>query len=151
MKTSYLQVLNAAALVGTLDMLAACINYYLSQGSTRFDRILKYIASGFFGEQAFSGGPIMAIAGLSFHYLFALLFTVIFYLAFRYLKDVQISKILVAILYGIFVWAVMNLLVIPLSKIEARPFALVDGLISIMILIVCIGLPLTLMSRKFYK
>ena len=41
--------------------------------------------------------------------------------------------------------------VVPLSSIGKRPFVFVSVLVNVLILIVCIGIPLSFMANKFYK
>ncbi|HZH00159.1 MAG TPA: hypothetical protein VEY32_03705, partial [Flavisolibacter sp.] len=59
--------------------------------------------------------------------------------------------VLTGILYGAFIWAVMNLVVVPLSGIGSRPFNWENALINLLILIVCMGIPLSFMALTFYK
>ncbi len=112
---------------------------------------MKYVASGIFGKEAFSGSNMMIIAGLVLHYSIAFAFTIFFFLLFPKIKAFSKNWILTGILYGIFIWIVMNLIVVPLSNIGSRPFTLVNALINVIILIVCIGLPLSFMTNTFYK
>jgi hypothetical protein len=45
----------------------------------------------------------------------------------------------------------MNLAVVPLSKIGSRPFNLLNATINLLILILCIGIPLSFLANNFYK
>ena len=91
------------------------------------------------------------VAGLLLHYLIAFLFTFFFFRVYPKIKKAFGNKILLGIIYGIFVWCVMNLLVVPLSNVAHRDFNLVNAGINMGILIICIGLPLSLMADAFYK
>jgi uncharacterized membrane protein YagU involved in acid resistance len=133
-------------LVGTLDISAALFYYYIRTGKDP-ENVLRFVASGVFGKDAFSGGTIMSIYGLAFHFLNAFLFTVFFFWIFPKLKLLSKNRILTAIGYGIFIWAVMQLIVLPLSKIGVTSFTLKSASIAISILIVCIGLPLSFMAK----
>ena len=93
----------------------------------------------------------MIIAGLVLHYIIAFAFTIFFFLLFPKGKALSKNKILTGTLYGIFVWMIMNLVVVPLSSIGKRPFVFVSVLVNVLILIVCIGIPLSFMANKFYK
>jgi hypothetical protein len=44
--------------------------------------------------------------------------------------------------YGVLVWAVMNLVVLPLSRVRRGPFQPGQAAVAVAILILCIGLPL---------
>ena len=55
---------------------------------------------------------------------------------------------LIAIMYGVFIWLVMNFLIVPHSKASPIPFTWSAGLTNCLILIICIGYPLTYLFRK---
>jgi hypothetical protein len=145
------QILKAGLLVGTLDILAAFIYFFIQTGNDKVSIVLKYIASGVFGKSAMSSGVEMIIAGLIFHYIIAFAFTQVFFWLFSKIKMARQHTVLSGILYGAFVWAVMNLIVVPLSEIGSRPFDWENALIDLLILIVCMGIPLSLMAHAFYK
>jgi hypothetical protein len=145
------KIIKAGLIVGTLDILSAFVYYFIKTGDKNVFTVLKYVASGIFGKEAFSGSNMMIIAGLVLHYSIAFAFTIFFFLLFPKIKAFSKNWILTGILYGIFIWIVMNLIVVPLSNIGSRPFTLVNALINVIILIVCIGLPLSFMTNTFYK
>jgi hypothetical protein len=64
---------------------------------------------------------------------------------------IKLNAIITAVAYGLFVWCVMNLVVVPSTQIGSRPVELTNALINIAILIVCIGLPLSLIARAYYS
>jgi hypothetical protein len=141
------KVIKAGLFVGTLDILAACLQFYLKTNKGPAP-IFKYISSGVFGEKAFTDGNTMIVWGLVFHYVIALIFTLFFFLICKKFPKILIFKFLTGILYGIFIWSVMNFVVLPISKIPKNPFNFTDAVIAIMILIACIGIPLTFMASK---
>lgn len=142
--------LKAGLLVGTLDISAAFLYYYTKTGKNPL-RVLTFIASGIFGKAAFSGGSEMLLAGLALHYLIALIFTFFFFWLLSRLAGLRKVNLLVGIVYGIFVWAVMNLVVVPLSSVAKQPFQWDTALINVLILIACIGIPLAVMANNYYK
>ena len=77
MKNLTLNVLKAGVIVGTLDILAAFIQFY-SKTQKNPIVVLNFIASGIFGKEAFTGGNKMAAFGLFFHYVIAFGFTLLF-------------------------------------------------------------------------
>ncbi|HYG39365.1 MAG TPA: hypothetical protein VD908_12125 [Cytophagales bacterium] len=79
MNNFLLKILKAGLLVGTLDILAAFIHYIIASGKSDPFVVLKFIASGVFGNEAFVGGNIMIVAGLILHYIIALGFTLFFF------------------------------------------------------------------------
>jgi uncharacterized membrane protein YagU involved in acid resistance len=142
--------LKAGLLVGTLDISAAFLYYYARTGRNPL-RILTFIASGIFGKAAFAGGSEMMLVGLVLHYIIALVFTFFFFWLLSRMEGLRKVNLLVGIFYGIFVWTVMNLAVVPLSSVSKQPFQWDTALINVLILIACIGIPLAVMANNYYK
>jgi hypothetical protein len=144
------KIIRAALFVGTLDILAAFLLYFLQTGKNPVG-ILNFIASGIFGKAAFSRGNLMPMAGLFFHYVIALAFTVFFFMIFIKLNKILKNKLLIGIIYGVFIWVVMNTIIGPLSNIPKRSFDMINAILNILILITCMGIPLSFIVAKFYK
>lgn len=140
-------ILKAGAVAGTLDISAACIQYYIRTGKNP-ENVLRFVASGVFGKDAFTGGSLMSFCGLLFHFLIAFSFTVFFFLVYPKLKFLSYNIFLTAIVYGVFTWMVMNLVVLPLSKAPSIPFTFTGAAMAAGILCICIGLPLTLIAKR---
>ena len=136
-------------LAGTLDILSAIVD-----SSIRFKispiELFQFIASGAFGPNAFSGGIPTAIAGLLFHYFIASCWTVFFFLVIPKFKLSPKYKIPVGLLYGIFVWLIMNLIVVPLSNVHKVKFTWSHTIMGMLYLMFMIGLPVSLMFYRFY-
>lgn len=144
-------IIKAGLIVGTLDILSAFVYVFLKTGKFIPFAIFKFIASGIFGNPALSGGTIIILAGLVLHYVIAFAFTIFFFWLYPKVKALSKNKVVTGILYGIFIWMLMNLIVVPLSNVAARPFNITNAIINVLILIVLIGLPLSYMAAKFYK
>ena len=152
MNTNFKHILKAGLIIGTLDILAAFLYYFLRTGNEPF-KILKFIAGGFFGEKAFTGDIPMYLFGLLFHYLIALCFSLFFFLFFSRIGFLKNYPLVRGMIYGLFVWTIMNLVVVPLSKLPPRPFEPVNVIINMIILIICIGIPLSYLAgagKKMY-
>jgi|SRR5882724_5842771 len=150
-KSALSTILLAWLTAGTLDLLGAIIVYDLIMKRVTAVRLLQGIASGAFGKKAFDGGNTMALYGIGFHYLIALTFTIFFFVIFPYISFLKKYKILAGLLYGIFVWMVMNLAVLPMLHIGKFPTkwdAIARGAI---ILMFCIGLPISLIVNRYYS
>src|SRR5256885_5287992 len=144
-------ILLATLVAGTLDALAAIINFSINGGKNPV-RIFYFIASGVFGrEAAYSGGTLMAICGLLFHFLIAFLFSLFLFLIYPKLKQVLKNKFLIGLLYGVFIWLVMNKIVLPLSKAPKLPPDLKRDLIGMLILMFLVGLPIALIVDRHYS
>jgi hypothetical protein len=136
-------------LTGTLDAIAAIIISY----PVAFGRIFRYIASGFFGKVAFTAN-YMIFWGLLFHYLIATVFTVVFFVAFPLFKSILKNKYLTGIIYGLIIWVVMNIIVLPLTNVPKHPatahFSLLAAITSLAALVICVGLPISLVADRYY-
>jgi hypothetical protein len=143
-----LVVLVAWLLAGTLDITTAVL-YYLGPSSARAVRLLKGIASGVLGARAFDGSSAPAWLGLALHYLIALIWTVVFVVAVRSFGGLRRHFVLTGIAYGIIIWLVMNLVVLPLSNVARGPFELRAAVIAAIILILCVGLPISVVIGRY--
>lgn len=143
-------IIIAGLLAGILDMAAAFLNYMIATGKNPAG-VLKYIASGVFGKAAFRGNETMAVWGFVFHMGIALSFAFLFFLLCLKLTWVYKNKWLAGVIYGIVVWAIMNLLVVPLSNAPHIPFNAAKSLLAVVILIVCIGLPVSFIVGNYFR
>ena len=142
-------ILSAWLLAGTLDILAAVTYYPLTVHVTP-TRILQGIASGVLGPQASAGGLAAAALGLALHYLIALIWTVVFFVAFRRLGFLAKNLVVTGLGYGVFVGLVMNLVVLPLSRVRQGPFNLAHLIVAIVILLFTVGLPIAGIVGWYY-
>ncbi len=136
----------AGSAVGAMDITSALIMAVL-RGSTP-TRLLQFVASGLIGRRAFQGGMATAALGLALHFLIAFGVVTMFYLARRQLRVLRQHPVLCGLGYGVVVFAFMNLVVLPLSAARPR-HALVPDLIQIGIHMFVIGLPTSLLLRRF--
>jgi uncharacterized membrane protein YagU involved in acid resistance len=112
-------------------------------------RILQGIASGLLGRASYTQGLRSAAFGLFLHFFIAYTVATIYILASRRLP-LSRHPLLYGTLYGIAVYIVMNYVVLPLSRIGLRPFPhLIPLIIGVVTLIVCIGLPLAFIARRY--
>ena len=149
-RSLFSQIIKAWLIVGTLDITAASIQFYIKTGKGPVP-IFKYIAGAVF-PGASKGGTEMIVAGLVFHYIIALLATVFFFLIFSRIAIPMINRIFIGVIYGAFVWFITARVVVPLSLIGVRPSNPTNEIIAASILMVCIGIPLALLvPRKEIK
>jgi len=144
-----LTVLWCGLLVGTLDILAAFANAYVSfdVGPTT---VLKYIASAIVGPTALTGGTDMVLIGLLMHYGIAYFFTALYFFLYPRLGGAAQNNIVIGVMYGLFIWLLMNLVAVPLTKIPHAHMHVPQTIINIVILIVMIGVPLSIITDNFY-
>jgi hypothetical protein len=147
-KNNALSTIFLAGLVtGTADILSAFASAWLRNGTSPA-AVLKFVASGVFGQQALTGGGLFAFWGLVFHYAIAYSWAILFYFLYSRITFLRAGIVLPAISYGLFVWLIMNQVVLPLSNTPKFPFNTTSALIGSGILIVAIGLPNVLIARK---
>jgi uncharacterized membrane protein YagU involved in acid resistance len=137
----------AGLLAGTLDILAACGNFSIQTGRDPII-VLRFVASGAVGPDAMTGGWPMALLGLLIHFIIAYSWTTLFFLIYPKLPNG--SWIVYGLSYGVVVWLMMNLVVLPLTRITQRPFNLSSAAVGVIILMLMIGLPIAYQARKFY-
>jgi len=147
---AYRAIFMGGLIAGTLDITAACTQSYLMRGVSPL-RVLRYVAGGLLGPDAFNGGLGTAALGLALHFLIATTWAAVYYAASRKLTILTERPILCGPLYGIVVWCVMNLIVLPLSALPKFSFTLSGVLTGAGILMVCIGLPIALIVRRYSK
>ena len=138
-------------IAGTMDITGATLWFMIRTGNSPI-RVLEFIASAAFGrEQAFSGNILMSVAGLFLHYFIAYSWTCLFFLTYPKIGLLRANRFIVGIIYGVFVWTMMNLVVLPMTRIPASPFDPKGAAIAAFILVLCIGLPISIMSHGYYS
>lgn len=138
-------------IAGTLDISAAIVNYMIVTGGKNPVIIFYFIASGVFGQFAFSGGLFYAVFGAVFHFVIAYSFTSFYFFIYPRVIRIIKNKYLAATVFGVSTWIVMNLVVVPLSKTPPTGFSLRQFIFSVLFLILFIGLPSALSADKFYS
>jgi hypothetical protein len=137
-------------IAGTLDIIAACTSYYISTGKDPLN-VLHFVAAGLFGKSASDGSINMKLAGLLIHFAIAFSFTIFYFLIVARSAFVKRSWLVSGILYGLFTWVVMNLLVLPMTKLPPATFKLNKVILGASILVVCIGIPIAYSAHRFYR
>ena len=136
--------------VASLDILAAVTHAYIARGTSPVI-VLQYIASGALGGIAFEGGMMTAVVGLLFHYFIATFWTAAYLIAYPRVAILRRIRLGSGIGYGLFVWLMMNLVVVPMSRIPARPLVLQNVAIGALILIAMVGLPIAFIVSRTYE
>lgn len=145
-------VMLTALIAGSLDLFGAILSFKASRGTFPVN-ILKYIAGGVLKGRAMEGGAEMHFLGGFLHFFIAFIWTFIFYTLYPRLKMLQIHSIVVMVLWGIIIWSVMNLVVLPLSAWRApisfqNPWEITK---AVFILIFCVAAPIVWRAENYYK
>jgi uncharacterized membrane protein YagU involved in acid resistance len=147
-KNKPLILIGLCLLTGTLDAIAALlIGHNVSPAV-----IFQYIASGWYGKEAFTGGAAMAGWGIIFHYTIAATFTIALFHLYPAFRRALKNKYLTGTVFGLLIWLHMNLIVLPFTNIPKRAThisaaSLVEGILA---LIICVGLPIALTAHWYY-
>ncbi len=141
-------ILAGGLAVAVLDALDALVAYKLAFGMTPV-AIYQFVASGLLGQSAYAGGAATALLGLAMHFLIAFTAAAVFVFASERLPQLRRDAVAWGLAFGVGVFAVMNFVVIPLSRIPAStpPLPLIlNGVFAHALLV---GLPIALAARRF--
>jgi hypothetical protein len=140
-------ILIGGAIAGACDITYA-ITFWAFRGVPA-TRVLQSVASGLLGAPAFKGGLATAALGLVLHFFIAFLAAMIFYLAAKALPMLIRHPVISGILYGLAIYAVMNLVVLPLSAFPRKvTFPLLATTTGLFVHMFFIGLPISLAIRR---
>jgi len=134
-------------LAGTFDLIAAFISFGRN--------VPRDIASGVLGRRAYEGGAGVGtwILGVFLHYAIAFSAAAIYCVAARKLSFLREHFVVCGLFYGIAVFLVMNLIVLPLSAVPFKvgPFTVSGLRIGLLMHMLIIGLPISFGAWKFSK
>ena len=135
-------------IVGVLDILDAFIFFGLR--GARPIGILQSIASGVLGRAAYQGGMRTALLGLLLHFFIAFGVVATYLAATRLVPGLNRRPWVYGLLYGVAVYAVMNLIVIPMSAaaLGSGPTPAVVRANGLLIHMFGVGLPAALIAAK---
>lgn len=140
-------VLLGGFVAGALDI-AFAISFAAYHGTPPL-RLLQVVASGLFGKAAFAGGPAMAGMGLALHFVMSIMWAAVYLAVGRRRPPVVRHPFASGIAFGIMVFLVMRLVVLPLSAfpfpVTFKPVATALDLVSHTLLF---GVPIALAARR---
>lgn len=102
----------ATLVAGMLDIISAF--YFAGQVGYSPSGVLRFVASGPFGDQALHGGNGWAISGLGVHFAIMAVIVSAYVLFAPHFPALYNRPIVAGILYGLLVWAIMYWIVRPL-------------------------------------
>lgn len=141
------RALIAAILVsGTLDIISAFV--FSGMAGVNPGQVLRYVASGPFGDAMRHGGIAAAALGLGVHYALMSVMVAVYFAIVSRVKAARRLWPLAGTLYGIAIYLVMNWIVVP-TRFGNQPslelWKLGNALFSH---IVCVGLPMAYMASR---
>ena len=143
-------IVRAGLLAGALDITFACL-YWALRAGVPAERIFQSVAAGLLGESSFSGGWATAALGLGLHFAIVLAMAAAWCLAARRWPALLRHPWRGGVLYGLFLYGLMQFVVVPLS---AAPGGSQDPLwitLSVLAHVVLVGLPIALLAGRFLR
>jgi hypothetical protein len=139
-----LAILVGGLLAGSLDLGSAFILF--GHG------VPRAIAGGLLGPAAFHGGVGTYALGIALHFFIAISAAIVYYAASRRLVFLREHALICGLFYGIAVFLVMNLVVLPLSALHVRgPFQLAGLIQGLLVHMFFIGLSISFSVRHFAR
>jgi hypothetical protein len=142
-------ILLAGITAGCLDLFTAILVYAVVLHKVPAMQLLQGIASGVFGKDAYSGGTTMAVFGIIFHFVIAFCWVIFYFILYANVAFLRKHQLVSGILYGFFIWAVMNLGVLPIVLHRRGPIAFDAFLVGALILVVMIGIPVSYIAKRY--
>lgn len=140
-------ILWGAAVAGLLD-LAFAFTYWGARGVATA-RILRGIAAGLLGAEAFRGGIAPVVLGFGLVFVITAGAAAVYAMAYRELPLLGRRPLPCGLLYGAAVNLFVSEVVVPLSAARPAAGSPRERLIPLVACAVCVGLPIALAARRF--
>lgn len=141
-------IVSAAILIfvlATADLVFAG-TYWHQLFGLPFPRLLQNIASGLLGKQAFAGGMPTVLLGLLLHFVMMAMMVGAYYVVSARFNALRERPWQYGLLYGLVLYVVMNVVVLPLSAAPKTPFV-PSWIISSIVVHLVIGVSIALSAR----
>lgn len=138
-------VLAGGLAAGTLDIVFAC-TFWRLRSKVPALRVFQSVATGLLGRASFAGGARTVALGLALHYVIATTMCTAYYVAARHWSVLWQQPLVYGTGYGLLLYVVMNLVVVPLS---AAPPPSRDPLwitLSILAHVLLVGIPIAIFA-----
>ncbi len=142
-------VLWSGLVAGVLDSIAGVIVYYIYFGLNPL-QVLQFIASGIYGPSAINGGVGMIVIGTFFHFLIAYVCALAYFFLYPKITVLRKYKVVSGLVFGLGIWLVMNLLILPYTHIPKSPFDLSLAIVGIIWHMILVGVPIALITSNYY-
>lgn len=142
-------ILWSGLVAGVFDAIAGVIVYYIFFGLNPL-QVLQFIASGIHGPEAINSGFLMILAGTIYHFIIAYVCAIVYFFLFPNLSFLRKNVALMGLLFGLAIWLIMNLIVLPQSNIPKSPFDINLALVGIIWHMLLVGLPIAIITSKYY-
>jgi hypothetical protein len=143
-------ILLATLIAGTLDLLSAFV--FAGIAGTAPAEVLRFVASGPFGDSVRGGGPGWAFAGIAVHFAIMACMATAYMLAAPRIPALLRHPVAAGLAYGLLLWLVMYWLVRPLRwpdmPLPHSLWGIANQLFSHCILV---GLPIALVAARHLR
>jgi len=112
--------------------------------------VFQYIASGLTGGWAFHAGLASVGLGIAIHYAIALVWTAVYWQASRRVPVLIRRPVVSGMVYGAAVYAVMNWVVLPLTRVPRSHAAvsIASRISGVLALLFCIGVTIAVLVQR---
>jgi hypothetical protein len=143
-RNALLPILAGGLTAGGLDLISAFMTFGVG--------VPRAIAGGLLGRGAFTGGAGVYALGVALQFFIAVSAATVYYAASRKLEFLKPHFLVCGLFFGIAVYLVMNLIVLPLCALHvSRPIPIRDMIQGLLVHMVIIGLPIAYSVRRFSR
>lgn len=143
-------ILISALVAGTLDILSAFV--FAGMAGTGPLPLLRYVASGPFGDAVRDGGAGWAIVGLATHYAIMACMAAAYMLVAPRIPALLRHPVIAGVAYGVLLWVIMYWVVKPLrwpdAPLPGTAWGIGNALFSHCVLV---GLPIALIASRHFR
>jgi uncharacterized membrane protein YagU involved in acid resistance len=125
----------------------ACL-FWAAKADVPPTRIFQSVAAGLLGEASFRGGAATAALGLLLHFLIACTMAAAYYLAARRWPLLARRPVPFGLAYGLLLYVVMNLVVVPLSAASPGSRDPVWVALTVAVHAVFVGVPIAWFASR---
>lgn len=116
----WLQVILGGVVIGVGDTIFATMVWF-SWDSAGFTKLFQTIAVGLLGKASYDGGTGAALLGVFCHFFIATMFVLAYTLVSLRRPELLRKPFVFGPLYGVLLYLIMNLVVLPLSRVGRFP------------------------------
>jgi len=150
LQPAIMTIILAWLVAGTFDISYAIITWGPVFGKITAAQILQSIASALMGKDAFTGGTPTALIGLAMHYGISLAWTMLYFFIYPHIPLLAKNKWVSGIVYGVVVWGMMTIVIVPLVTGRAWTYNTAPFLKSIAPMILLFGPSIAFITGKYF-
>ncbi len=138
-------ILSGGGLCALLD--GICVTLLSNAKGIRPVRVWQAVASAVLGPEAFHDGWAVGCLGIGLHCLVAFAAATAFVFLERNFDILLRHPLASGVIYGLIVFVVMNMVVVPLSAMPKQPLNVAILMVQLVMHIALVGLPISLCAK----